>query len=582
MKISTEKMMSFIEPELSLALSLSNSPGIYVPLVGSGISRSADILTGWDITLDLIRQVARLMSEDCEPHPDKWFVSKFQREPNYSDLLEELGKTPSERQGLLRKYFEPTEEERLRNEKVPQKGHKAIASLIKGGFIRLVVTTNFDRLLEKACEDMGIVPTVISKDTDIDGAKPFHQTECTIIKIHGDYLDTRIRNSEKELSKYTSPMDLFLDRIFDEHGLIICGWSAQWDHALRDAILRCKGRRYQTYWVKRGAVTPLARRVIDNRSAVIIDSESGDSFFQNIDEYVASLKESSRAHPLTVKAAIATMKRLIPDEKNEIRINDLVLDEVNNIFRHIDKIDPERQGRLLDRFAKYNDLMEKLRAMIITLAQWDRGIYLPLLQKVVERFSKPLREYPSILLLYSIWLACTATRKYKLLGEILKTSRFKSAGREGELCCEVYPHEFSDQINREIDDAKRRVYTPLNDSLFNLLKEHLIPITLTEENFDQAFQEFEYIYGLASCHFFNIASSGSHGKLWGPPGRFLWQKTYRVPDRTTDFSQLIFGKIFDVVAVQLVASALFSSLDNLFEIKKGYDEMQLRIRFEWR
>ena len=68
-----------------------------------------------------------------------------------------------------------------------------------------------------------------------------------MLKLHGDYLNTRIRNTPQELEKYPEEYNRLLDRIFDEFGLIVCGWSAEWDAALRDAIYRAVSRRYTTY-----------------------------------------------------------------------------------------------------------------------------------------------------------------------------------------------------------------------------------------------------------------------------------------------------------------------------------------------
>ena len=64
---------------------------------------------------------------------------------------------------------------------------------------------------------------------------------CTIVKVNGDYLDSRIKNSEAELASYDSTrIDALLDRTFDEYGLVVCGWSAEWDSGLRMAIERTK------------------------------------------------------------------------------------------------------------------------------------------------------------------------------------------------------------------------------------------------------------------------------------------------------------------------------------------------------
>jgi len=107
----------------------------------------------------------------------------------------------------------------------------------------VIVTTNFDRLIERALESEGISPTVISTSDSARGALPFAHARCTVIKVHGDYRDTRIKNTATELENYEPEMDALLDRILDEYGLIVCGWSAKWDKALCRAVLRCPNRR---------------------------------------------------------------------------------------------------------------------------------------------------------------------------------------------------------------------------------------------------------------------------------------------------------------------------------------------------
>ena len=55
-----------------------------------------------------------------------------------------------------------------------------------------------------------------------------------------------------ELDDYQEPFNWLLDRIFDEFGLVVCGWSAEWDNALRKAIERAPSRRFTTFWALRG------------------------------------------------------------------------------------------------------------------------------------------------------------------------------------------------------------------------------------------------------------------------------------------------------------------------------------------
>lgn len=237
-----------IDPRLSLAISMYSNKGAYALLLGSGVSRAAGIPTGWEVTLDLIDQVAAADGEDLGGDPEAWFRAEYGEAPEYSQLLGQLAGTSAERQELLRAYFEPTEEEREEGLKVPTEAHRAIATLVERGYIRVIITTNFDRLLEQALESAGVTPTVIGTPDQARGARPIVHSECTVLKVHGDYLDTRLKNTPAELEEYAPEMDRNLDRIFDEFGLIVCGWSAEYDVALRAALERCRSRRYRTYW----------------------------------------------------------------------------------------------------------------------------------------------------------------------------------------------------------------------------------------------------------------------------------------------------------------------------------------------
>src|SRR5258707_8979262 len=207
-----------IDPLIALAFCVYSSKGAYTLLLGSGASRAAGIPTGWEVVLDLVRKLAKLENEDCGPDADAWFRRKHGVEPDYSKLLDGIAKTHAERQQLLRSYFEPSEEERSQGLKVPTEAHKAIAKLVAGGYLRVIVTTNFDRLMEKALEESGIAPTVISTPDQMVGALPLAHSGATVIKLHGDYLDTRILNTPEELASYDGRLERLLDQVVDEYG----------------------------------------------------------------------------------------------------------------------------------------------------------------------------------------------------------------------------------------------------------------------------------------------------------------------------------------------------------------------------
>src|SRR5690606_1086526 len=84
----TEPMTLLLnDPLTQLAFSVHENKGVFAVLLGSGLSRSAQIPTGWEITLDLVRRVALAQGIDEQPDWTAWYREKTGQEPNYSVLL---------------------------------------------------------------------------------------------------------------------------------------------------------------------------------------------------------------------------------------------------------------------------------------------------------------------------------------------------------------------------------------------------------------------------------------------------------------------------------------------------------------
>lgn len=154
------------------------------------------------------------------------------------------------------------------------------------------------------------------------------------MKLHGDYLDTRIKNTDEELGAYSSGIDGLLDRIFDDHGLIACGWSGEWDHALRAAIIRAPNRRFPTFWAARGAIPTRAEDLIKQRGAKVVPITDADSFFADLEQKVATQVEMQQPNPRSIELMIATVKRQISRPELRIQLNDLLADESRRLAQN--------------------------------------------------------------------------------------------------------------------------------------------------------------------------------------------------------------------------------------------------------
>lgn len=129
-------MSIFDNQATQLAFSVHENKGVFALILGSGISRSAEIPTGWEITVDLVRRVALAQGVDAQPDWAEWYRKTEGKEPDYSDLLAKLASTQAERRSILHSYIEPDDEDRSEGRKIPTKAHRAIARLVRSGHIR--------------------------------------------------------------------------------------------------------------------------------------------------------------------------------------------------------------------------------------------------------------------------------------------------------------------------------------------------------------------------------------------------------------------------------------------------------------
>jgi hypothetical protein len=149
---SARRLIVLSDPLTRLSLSMSSNPGAYAVLIGSGVSTGAGMPTGWDVQVDLMARVASAEGVPIDATDGdaiaEWRITAHGTNTTYTTLLEEFAATPADRQALLRSYFVATPEERQQRLKVPGPAHGSLA--IATGAVRIILTTNFDRLTERA------------------------------------------------------------------------------------------------------------------------------------------------------------------------------------------------------------------------------------------------------------------------------------------------------------------------------------------------------------------------------------------------------------------------------------------------
>lgn len=412
-----------LDPQLSLALGVSRSPGVYALLLGSGVSTAAGIPTGWRIVQSLIANLAAA-EDPADPNaaaraaedPETWWRDHVtDTELGYSTLLDQLSNRPAGRDRQLAAFFEATDDDRAEARKTPGTAHQLIGELVRRGSIRVIVTPNFDRLTQQAIEAVGVQPQVLASPGDVQAMTPLPHARCTVFKVNGDYADLDKRNTVEELDHYPDEYTGLLNRIFTEYGLIVSGWSTDYDKALVAAVRAAAPSRYPVYWATYGTVTPTTRDLLDTLTATEVPDVSADRLFTDLTRSIEAI-DQLREDTLARDVAVTRLKRALADPTRQIEVHDLLDQATRQIVDHLTGLPPLNTRTLEILDTALRDVLDACDPLLHLLAT---GVYLDdagahthrwvrVLNRLLEQPRDSLAHYPALLALTTTTLAAVA------------------------------------------------------------------------------------------------------------------------------------------------------------------------------
>ncbi|WP_447759592.1 SIR2 family protein [Pseudomonas moraviensis] len=502
------------DPTTQLAFSMYENRGVYAVLLGSGVSRSAGVPTGWEITLELVKRSGIAAGVGEQADWQAWYVGVTGQQPNYSTLLESLAGTQSERRAIIQSFLEPTAQELEDGLKVPTRAHRAIAEMVKGGHIRVIVTTNFDRLMENALRDAGVEPTIVSSVDTLSGAEPLTHAQCFILKLHGDYKDARILNTDVELGDYPPRYNALLDRIIDEFGLIVAGWSGEWDHALRAALLRAPSRRYPTYWLARGSLSERGQELVTYRRATVIEGVDADSLFEALNLKLETIQLSRQPNPSSMELTIAMAKRFMARPEHRIQLDDLVTSQARQTITDFAPLfagGPQvRNQGFNDWVQEYEAIVEPLAHLATTLGRWgtgsERSLVLDAVKGLYDEANKEqsglthwlsVKNYPAALVLYGYALGLTRANRLDVLHSVLSTTLIIRREQQGSMGLELSPFymEYGQGLFQywKSLEGQNNAKTPLSNRLATVLSHRWGPSFAGIQDVELLYERFEFL-----------------------------------------------------------------------------------------
>jgi hypothetical protein len=596
-------MSAFGDPATQMAFAVHENKGVFALLLGSGLSRAAEIPTGWEITTDLVRRVATAQGVEEQGDWGKWYVEAEGKEPNYSELLAQLAVTPAERRAILHGYIEPDDEDREEGRKVPTAGHKAIAKLVRDGYVKVIVTTNFDRLMENALREVGVEPTVITSPDVLQGAEPLTHSNCYILKVHGDYKDARILNTDDELNAYPENYNVLLDRIFDEHGLIVCGWSGEWDHALRAAISRAPNRRYPLFWATRGDLKGHGADLCSARQGVTVPMSDADSFLTRLVEQVETLSLSKRQNPVGVDMLVSRAKRYLAKTEHRIQLSDLISEEVARIIERLDQEDMGTQGKFSAeefqrRVAVYEGSTEGLAKVCGLVGRWGDDTQVRLVvdavRAIVDHAESTMgglttflnmRRYPAVLAYQACALGMVRGDNWSQLHAFMGIEIDTGYDGRMRMIDAVSPSLWKgdeQKLWQNLPDYERR-YTPLSDHLtdtiFNKWGKTFLSSTVklsSDVLLLEMLTAFRYMESAGIAELRAALDKEEHGDrnfIWVPIRRAGWDR---------DFRQSILPKFENSEFVETLARGGFGRTDSEYIALAVENHNRVAAKMNWR
>lgn len=413
-----------LDPQLSLALAVSRSPGVYALLLGSGVSTAAGIPTGWRIVQSLVGDLAAAATPDdvtvaarAAAGPEMWWQDNVDASVplGYSTLLDQLSNRPAGRDRQLAAFFEATDEDRAEGRKVPGVAHRHIAELVRRGTVRVIVTPNFDRLTQQAIEAVGVQPQILASPEAVRAMTPLVHAACTVFKVHGDYADLDKRNTIDELDQYPDEYTALLTRVFHDHGLLISGWSADYDHALTASLRAESPSRYPIYWATYGQVSPATRDLISDLTATEIPDVTADRLFNDLAGSVEAI-DQLREDTLSRDVAVTRLKRALADPTRQIEVHDLLDRAVHQALDHLGSLPPmnTRTPEVFETaLAGILATCEPLLHLLATGAYLDDAgshthRWVRVINRLLEQPRDSLARYPALLALTVTTLAAVA------------------------------------------------------------------------------------------------------------------------------------------------------------------------------
>lgn len=365
-----------VDPILPLSISIAEGERTYALFLGSGISREAGIPTGGEIlnnTIKLLYKMENDLEEADDNAAEEWFKGSKYEDWGYSEILESLYPSQEDRRNFLENFFLG---------KHPTDAHNIIAEMVEKNLVKCIITTNFDRLMEEALKNKGISFDVVASKNDLDDLKPREHSNCRILKLHGDYQKSNIKNTVNELEKLETELEEELNDILNKYGVVTVGYSGS-DNGVMKCFENRENPRYTLYWLARENLNDRVQELIRQQSGKEIIRDSADEFLKELIRKIEIFQTHETGE--TPEFIIQQIKECLQKNdsvsfleilKNQIKSLrtkwDKIYNETDENFQEASEIsNEEAMNVVMNGFKEFESLTDVITAIGMVLVEYN-------------------------------------------------------------------------------------------------------------------------------------------------------------------------------------------------------------------
>jgi tetratricopeptide (TPR) repeat protein len=309
----------------------------FAVFLGAGASRQSGVITAGE----MIRFFKDNVVPDqlrTDEEKESWLAAQdwYKQDGSlYSKLFEQYERTETGRQIYI---------ESIIDEQEPSFGYVVLANLMASNQVKAIMTTNFDDLVYSACTSYtGMRPIVyaygvLASEMRITAQRP------KILKLHGDYLYSAIKNTGPEVGTQDPNMAGQVQLVLGEYDLVVVGYSGE-DQSVLDILWHFPKRR-ELYWCVMRGEAPNAKveELLAEKKGSIVEIDGFDEMMNEIRQ--------------TVKLDVGTMFGSIQD-----RIDSMIEKLKNFDPRYSANILGETVAALREQSKREQERIEKIEQL---------------------------------------------------------------------------------------------------------------------------------------------------------------------------------------------------------------------------